>query len=84
MCRDNEEWYKIWRGIYLSVKNCHEVFDEFWPDYSKISQKKYRGVLFDSAEDWCKIWRKTDLCFLKWHEKFGKSSLTGWKLAVSF
>ena len=24
-----------------------------------------------------KIWRKTDLCFLKWHEEFGKFSFTG-------
>ena len=38
MCHDNEEWYKIWRGIDLSVQNWHEEFDEFWPEHSKISK----------------------------------------------
>ena len=28
--------------------------------------------MFDDTEDGCKIWRKNDLCFPKWHEKFGK------------
>ena len=34
--------------------------------------------MFDCIEDWCKIWRRTDLCFLKWHEEFGKFLFTGW------
>ena len=38
LCHDNEEWYKIWRGIDLSVQNWHEEFDEFWPEHSKISK----------------------------------------------
>ena len=38
MCHDDEEWYKIWRGIDFSVQNWHEEFDEFWPEFSKISQ----------------------------------------------
>ena len=38
MCHDTEEWCKIWKGIDLSVQNWHEEFDEFWPDYSKISK----------------------------------------------
>ena len=30
MCHDNEEWYKIWRGIdLLSFENWHEEFDNF-------------------------------------------------------
>ena len=45
----------------------------FWPKYITFELKKYRGVLFDGTEDWCKVWRKTDLCFPKWHEKFGNS-----------
>ena len=38
MCHDNEEWCKIWWGIDLSVQNCCEKFDEFWPELSKISK----------------------------------------------
>ena len=37
MCWDNEEWFKIWKGIDLPVKNCHEEFSQFWPEHSKIS-----------------------------------------------
>ena len=29
---DSEEWYKIWRGIDLSVQNWHEEFDKFWSE----------------------------------------------------
>ena len=36
LCHDNEEWYKIWRGIDLSVQNWHKKFDKFWPEHSKI------------------------------------------------
>ena len=38
MCHDNEKWYKIWRGIDLSVQNWHEEFHELWPEHSKISK----------------------------------------------
>ena len=40
LCRDNEEWYQIWRGIYMSGQDWHNEFDKFWPDHSKI-QKIY-------------------------------------------
>ena len=36
MSHDNEEWYKIWRGIDLLFQNWHEEFDEFWPRHLKI------------------------------------------------
>ena len=36
ICHDNEEWYKNWTGISLSVKNWHEEFDKFWHKPSKI------------------------------------------------
>ena len=36
LCHDNEEWYKTWRGINLSVQNWHEEFDNFWSEHSKI------------------------------------------------
>ena len=29
MCNDNEEWWKIWRGMDLSFQNWHKEFDEF-------------------------------------------------------
>ena len=38
MCHGNEEWFKTWTGINLSVQNWHEVFDKFWPKHSKISK----------------------------------------------
>ena len=38
LCHDNEEWYKIWRGIDLSVQNWHEEFHKLWPERSKIPE----------------------------------------------
>ena len=35
---DNEEWFKIWRGIDLSVQNWNEELDKFSPFHSKISK----------------------------------------------
>ena len=35
---DDEEWYKIERGIVLSFQNWHEEFDKFWSEHSKISK----------------------------------------------
>ena len=31
MCYDNEEWYRILKGIELSVQNWNKEFDEFDP-----------------------------------------------------
>ena len=38
MCHGNEDWFKIWRGIDLSVQNLHEEFNEFWLQHWKISK----------------------------------------------
>ena len=38
MCYDNEEWFKIWEGIDLSVQNWQEEFNKIWPEHSKISK----------------------------------------------
>ena len=38
MCYENEEWYKTWKEINLSVQNWHEEFNKFWPEHSKISK----------------------------------------------
>ena len=68
---DSEEWYRIWRGIDLSVQNWHEEFDKCWLEHLKTSKMytliccfwpKYimfelKKVMFDGTEDWCKIWR---------------------------
>ena len=35
---ENEEEYKIWRGIDSPFQNCHKEFDKFWPEHSKISK----------------------------------------------
>ena len=96
MCRDNEEWCKIGRGIDLSFQNWLQKIDNFWPRHSKVSEictltgsfwsklKKYRGIMFDGTKDWWKIWRKTDLCFQIWHDESGKFVFTGLKIAISF
>ena len=34
---ENEEEYKIWRGIDLSFQNWHKEFDKFWPEHSEVS-----------------------------------------------
>ena len=36
MCHANEEWCKIWIGIYLSVQNWYKEFDEFWHEHWTI------------------------------------------------
>ena len=63
-------------------------FAFYWATFDQsiqcLTQKKYRQVMFDGTEDWCKIWRKTGLCFLEWHEEFGKFLFTGWKIVISF
>ena len=46
MCHDNEEWWKNWRGIDLSVQYWHEEFDELWPEHSKISKNLHFNGLF--------------------------------------
>ena len=37
ICHDNKEWCRIGRGIDLFFQNWYEDFDEFWPEYLKIS-----------------------------------------------
>ena len=56
MCHDNEEWYKIWRGIDLIVQNWHEEFDKFWPEHSKISKNlHFNGFLLNKIYNgWAK------------------------------
>ena len=36
MCNDTEKWWKIWKGIDLSVQNWYKEVDEHWPKDSKI------------------------------------------------
>ena len=83
---DTEKWWKIWRGIDLSLQSWHKEFDNFWLENLKVSKiytlmgcfwpkfelKKYRGAIFHDNEESCKIWRKADMWFEKWHEEFGK------------
>ena len=78
---DTEEWWKIWRGIDLSLQNWHKEFDEFWFEnlkvlknytlmgcvWPKFELKKYRGAIFHDTKVWCKTWRKFDMRFGKWH-----------------
>ena len=55
MCHGNEEWYKIWRGIDLTVQNWHEEFQEFWPKHSKISKTRSFGLLLTKVYN---VWAK--------------------------
>ena len=80
----HEEFDEFWPEHSKISKIC-TLMGCFWPKYIMFELKK-------STEELClmtlkidpKIWRKTDLCFLKWHEEFGKFSFTGWKIAISF
>ena len=70
MC--HEEWYKIWRGIDLSIQNCHGRFwpkdlkasniyslmGSFWPKYIIFELKNYRGVILIALEIGAKFERK--------------------------
>ena len=75
MNHDNEEWYKIWRGIDLSfqnltiwristralksLKNLHFNGLLLNKVYNVWAKKAQRSMIHDT-EEWCKIWRKTD------------------------
>ena len=95
MCHDNEEWYKTWRGIDLSIQKWHEEFDKFWPEHLKISKictlmgffwTKY--IVFElkkNREGLYLMARKIDAKFeRKLTCAFEKFSFTGWKIAISF
>ena len=71
----HKEFDKFWPE-HSKISQICTLIDCFWPRYVIFELKNYRGVMFDGTEDWCKIWNKTDLCFLKWHEEFGKFSLS--------
>ena len=36
MCHDNEEWFKIGRGLDLSIQNWYEEFCKFWVEHLKM------------------------------------------------
>ena len=38
MYYNNDEWYKIWKGIDLSIQNWHEEVNKFCSEHSKISK----------------------------------------------
>ena len=73
MCHDNEEWFKIWRGIDLSFQNWHDEFDEFWPEHLKVSKifilmgsfwAKY--ILFELKKYWGIIFHETEEGYKIW------------------
>ena len=68
-----EEFNEFWPKHSKISKIC-TLMGCFCPKNMIIKLRKYKGVMFDSTEYWCKIWRKIDLCFQKWHEKFGRFS----------
>ena len=64
-------FWRILTWPLKSLRNC-TLMGSSWSKYAMFELKDYGEVMFDDTEDWCKIWRKNDLCFPKWHEKFGK------------
>ena len=66
ICHDNEELRKIRRGTVLSFQSWHEEFDEFWPEYLKVSKK---FILMDSF--WAKYilfeLKKVQRSYLSWN-----------------
>ena len=70
----HEEFDQFWPE-HSKISKISTLMSCFWQKYIMFETKKYRGVMSDYTEEWCKIWSKTDLCFLKWHEEFGKFSL---------
>ena len=56
MCNDNEEWWKIWRGIDLFFQNWHKEFDEFWLEsWKSLKILHINGVFFTKVYDaWTK------------------------------
>ena len=36
MCHENEDYWKVWRGINLSFQNWHEDLHEFWLEHWKV------------------------------------------------
>ena len=73
ICHDNEEWWKMWRGIYLSFQKSHEELDKFSPRHSKVSKKFHFNRLFLS-----KAW-------IVWAENVQKSyRLWHWRVMQNF
>ena len=47
---ENEEEYKIWRGINLSFQNWHKEFDKIWPEHLKVLKKfRFNGLLLSKV-----------------------------------
>ena len=49
ICHDIEKWWKIGRGMNLSIWNWHQEFDEFWSEYSKASKIAPQWAVFDQS-----------------------------------
>ena len=73
------EEFDIFWAEYSKISSICPLMGCFWPKYIMFELNKYRGVMFVATEYWCRIWRKTDMCFQKWHEEFGKFSLSMFK-----
>ena len=37
MCKETEEWWKVWRGSDLLFQNRPKEFEKFWLDHTKFS-----------------------------------------------
>ena len=56
---DNEKWYKIWRGINISVQNWHHEFDEFLTQALKnLKILHFHGFLLNKVYN---VWAKKSI-----------------------
>ena len=73
ICHNNEEWYKIWRGVDLSFQNWHEQFAVFLIRKLKsVKNLHFNGLLLNKVYN---VWAKKSteelyLMALKIYAKF--------------
>ena len=78
MCHDNEEWYKTWRGIDLSIQKWHEEFDKFWPEHLKISKICTLMGFFWTKYIVFELKKKIERGYIWWHERLMQNLKENW------
>ena len=86
LCHGNEEWFKIWRGIDLTIQHWQEEIDKFWPRWAikNLKNLHFNGLLLNKIYNfWTK--KRTEelyLMALKIDAKF-KRKMISYKLKNS-
>ena len=53
----HKEFNKFWPE-YSKISKICTLMGCFWPKYTMLELRKYRGVMFDYTQDWYRVWRK--------------------------